>query len=78
VDGNAFLGHHKSVSVKGKLYQEGQLLGSFKARRNSMGGAFGKFRGSCSVLSSAVKELEEDVAGWLAVPEMNAQLGDLR
>jgi hypothetical protein len=42
-----------SVSVKGKLYQGGQLLGSFKARRNSMGGAFGEFRGSCSVLSSA-------------------------
>ena len=62
-DGNAFLGHRKSVSVKGKLYQEGQLLGSFKARRNSMGGAFGEFGGSCSVLSGAVKELGEDVAG---------------
>jgi hypothetical protein len=62
-DGNAFPGHRKSVSVKGKLYQEGQLLGSFKARRNSMGGAFDEFRGSCSVLCDAVRELGEDVAG---------------
>jgi hypothetical protein len=43
-----------------------------------MGGAFGEFRGSCSVLSGAVKELGEDMAGWLAAPEMNAQLRDLK
>jgi hypothetical protein len=76
-DGNAFLGHHKSVTVKGKLYRNGQLAGSFKGRRNSMGGAFGGFKGSCSVLGRSVKALGEDIAGWLAAPTEGALLGDL-
>lgn len=76
-DGNAFLGHHKSVTVKGKLYRDGKLAGSFKGRRNSMGGAFGGFKGSCSVLGRSVKVLGEDIAGWLAAPREGALLGDL-
>lgn len=76
-DGNAFLGHHKSVTVKGKLYRDGKLAGSFKGRRNSMGGAFGGFKGSCSVLGRSVKVLGEDIAGWLAAPREDALLGDL-
>lgn len=76
-DGNAFIGHHKSVTVKGKLYQDGKLVGSFKGRRNSMGGAFGGFKGACSVLGRSVKALGEDIAGWLAAPSEGAQLGDL-
>lgn len=77
-DGNPFLGHHKAVTVKGKLYREGQLVGSFAGRRNSMGGAFGGFKGSCSVLGRSVKALGEDIAGWLASPTKGAQLGDLQ
>ncbi|MGN2246415.1 hypothetical protein ACFWZ3_06970 [Frateuria sp. GZRR35] len=76
-EGNAFLGHHKSVTVKGKLYRDGKLAGSFKGRRNSMGGAFGGFKGSCSVLGRSVKALGEDIAGWLAAPREDALLGDL-
>lgn len=76
-EGNAFLGHHKAVTVKGKLYRDGQLVGSFKGRRNSMGGAFGGFKGACSVLGRSVKALGEDIAGWLVTPTEGAQLGDL-
>lgn len=76
-EGNAFLGHHKSVTVKGKLYRDGQLAGSFKGRRNSMGGAFAGFKGSCSVLGRAVKALGRDIAEWLAAPSEGALLGDL-
>jgi hypothetical protein len=76
-DGNAFMGHHKSVSVKGKLYQDGKVVASFKARRNSMGGAFGGFKGNCSVLGRSVEAIGEDIAGWLAAPKMDALLGDL-
>jgi hypothetical protein len=76
-EGNAFIGHHKSVTVKGKLYQDGKLVGSFKGRRNSMGGAFGGFKGACSVLGRSVKALGEDIAGWLVTPSEGAQLGDL-
>ena len=35
-DGNAFLGHHKSMTVKGKLYQDGNVVATFRDRRNSM------------------------------------------
>lgn len=76
-DGNAFMGHHKSMSVKGKLYQDGQLTASFKARRNTMGGALAGFKGTCSVLDRANKALGEDIADWLAQPKMDAMLGDL-
>lgn len=76
-DGNAFMGHHKSMSVKGKLYQDGQLAASFKARRVTMGGALAGFKGNCSVLDRANQALGEDIARWLAQPKMDAMLGDL-
>ncbi|MBB3227526.1 hypothetical protein FHW69_002149 [Luteibacter sp. Sphag1AF] len=76
-DGNAFMGHHKSVTVKGKLYENGKVIGSFKGKRNSMGGAFGNYKGTCSVLGRTVDALGKDIAGWLAAPKMDAMLGDL-
>ena len=77
-DGNAFMGHHKSMSVKGSLYQDGKLVGNFKARRISMGGAFGGFKGNCQVLDRVNKELGEDIAEWMLAPGMNGLLGDLK
>lgn len=76
--GNAFLGHHTYTTVKGTLYQSGERIGSFVGRRNSMGGAFGGFKGNCSVLGRTVKVLGEDIAGWLAHPSKDGQLGDLQ
>jgi hypothetical protein len=76
-DGNAFMGHHKSMAVKGKLYEGGQVIGNFKDRRISMGGALGQFKSSCSVLTRITKEIGEDVAIWLKEPGKNAKLGDL-
>lgn len=74
--GNAFIGHQKSVTVKGRLYEGGKLLGDFRARRNSMGGAFAGFKGSCSVLGRAVNAIGEDIAGWLTAPQSKSRLGD--
>lgn len=76
-DGNAFLGHHTYTTVKGKLYQDGTQIGNFTGRRNSMGGAFGGFKGNCSVLGRTVRALGEDIAGWLVQPDKDALLGDL-
>ena len=76
-DGNAFMGHHKAMTVKGKLYQDGQVVGSFKDRRTSMGGAFGGFKGNCAVLVRTAKAIGEDIAHWLAAPAMDGKLGDL-
>lgn len=75
--GNPFIGHRKSTSVRGALYQDGQKVGSFVGERDSMGGAFAGFKGSCSVLGRTVKALGSDIAEWLKAPTENAQLGDL-
>lgn len=74
--GNAFMGHQKFTKVRGTLYQDGEKFAAFKARRNSMGGAFAGFKGSCTVLNRTVKVLGEDIAGWLVAPRDGAALGD--
>jgi hypothetical protein len=74
--GNAFIGHAKSTTVKGELYQDGQMVGDFIAERDSMGGMFAGFKGSCSVLGRTVKVLGEDIATWLKHPQMKSALGD--
>ena len=74
--GNAFIGHQKYTKVKGTLFENGQKVASFKGRRNSMGGAFGGFKGSCSVLGRTVEVLGEDIGTWLNAPVDGANLGD--
>lgn len=63
--GHAFGGHRKSVSVKAELYKDGKLLDSYTTTRNSMGGAFAGFKGSCDVLEHTVNTLGRDVAKWV-------------
>lgn len=75
--GNAFLGHRKYTEIEGKLYQDGAMVASFRAARNSGGGAFGGWKGSCAVLGRTVKALGKDVARWLKAPVQNASLGDM-
>ena len=74
--GNAWMGHQKSTKIRGTLYENGKKVASFKARRNSMGGAFGGFKGSCSVLGRTAEKLGEDVSEWLKAPRDGAALGD--
>ena len=76
--GNAWMGHHKSVTVKGWLYRDGQEVAKFVARRISRGGVGAGFKGSCSVLERTVNAIGKDIAGWLVNPADGAQLGDLR
>lgn len=63
--GNAFIGHRKSASVKAELFENGKLLDTTSYTRNSGGGAFGGFKGSCAVLEHTVNTLGNDVAKWL-------------
>lgn len=77
-EGNPFIGHRKSTSVRGRLVENGEEIGSFRGRRNSMGGAFGGYKGSCSVLGRTVRALGEDIAAWLAAPTKDARLGDMK
>lgn len=74
--GNAFIGHRKFTSIKGALYNNGKKQAGFTAARMSGGGAFGGFKGSCSVLGRTVKILGSDVSLWLMHPVDGAHLGD--
>lgn len=75
--GNPFIGHQKYTRVKGALFEDGRRIAAFKGMRTSMGGAFGGYKGSCSVLGRTVKALGKDIAFWLADPKDGAELGDL-
>jgi len=66
----------KAVSAKGELREAGEVIGSFNATRYSTGGAFGGFKGTCSILGRCVKSMGKDIARWLSKPTMDASLGD--
>jgi hypothetical protein len=74
--GNAFIGHQKFAKVRGTLFEDGQRVAAFRGMRNSMGGAFGGYKGSCSVLGRTMKALGKDIAQWLSNPRDGAELGD--
>lgn len=74
--GNAWAGHQKFTRVQGTRYDGGSKLASFKARRNSLGGAFAGYKGSCSVPGRTVETLGQDIGEWLKAPRDGAHLGD--
>ncbi|WP_018867599.1 MULTISPECIES: hypothetical protein [unclassified Thioalkalivibrio] len=74
--GNAWIGHRKVTEAAGTLYSDGEEEASFTSRRFSGGGAFGGFKGSCSVLGRTVQAMGRDIATWSAAPEDGAHLGD--
>jgi hypothetical protein len=74
--GNAFVGHRKFTAIEAKLYDGGAVVDSFDGSRNSMGGAFAGYKGSCAVLGRTVKALAQDVNRWLASPAQGARLGE--
>lgn len=74
--GNPFLGHRKFTEVSGTLYENGKEVASFTGARFSGGGAFGGFKGSCSVLGRTVEALGKDIAFWLEDPIDGQHMGD--
>lgn len=66
----------KSVTVEGKLTENGEVIGTFTSKRFSGGGAFGGYKGTCSILGRCIKAMGSDIATWLANPTMDAKLGD--
>ena len=66
----------KSVTVRGDLRENGEVIGSFTAARYSGGGAFGGFKGTCAILGRCIKSLGKDIAVWLSDPTMHAMLGN--
>ena len=76
--GNAWTGRSRSVVVKGRLAQDGTEVGNFTGQRSSMGGAFGGFKGACSLFGRDVEALSKDIVQWLKSPSKDARLGELK
>ncbi len=66
----------KSVTARGKLTENGEVIGNFVSSRYSGGGAFGGYKGTCSILGRCIKAMGKDISRWLAHPSMDARLGD--
>ena len=62
--GNAWSGHHKSLTVLVKAYKDGQAQTSKTFTRTTRGGFAGGFKGSCDVMDRASKAIGEDIGRW--------------
>ena len=66
----------KWMTVTGTLVENDKPIASFRAKRYSTGGAFGGFKGTCSIIGRCTKAIAQDIAEWLKNPVDGARLGD--
>lgn len=64
--GNAFIGHKKSMIIRGSLYVDGRLVDEVEFDRSSGGGMGAGFKSSCTVMNKVASKLGEDLAVWTA------------
>lgn len=62
--GNAGIGHRKQVTTSARLFENGKEVEKFVRTRNSKGGVFGGFQGSCKILERCADALAADIAKW--------------
>lgn len=67
----------KQLTVQGTLTENGQVVGTFKGRRTTTGGAFGGYKGTCSLMERNAKAVARDISEWITSPSMDALLGEL-
>ncbi len=78
VEGGGAWSGPKHMTIEGTLWQDGHILGTFRATRTSAGGAWGAYKGTCSLLGRCANTLGRDVADWLKKPTQAARLGDAK
>lgn len=66
----------KTMHIQGTLFDDGKKTSAFHGSRYSTGGAFGGFKGTCSIVGRNAKALAKDIARWLKSPVDGAALGD--
>jgi hypothetical protein len=71
-----FGGQHKELQMRGRLFEDGNEVSGFVAKRGSMGGALAAFKNSCSVLVRCADALADDIARWLKDPVQGARIGE--
>lgn len=64
--GAAGVGHAKFMQATAVLFKDGDRVASQTFTRDSMGGMFGAYKGSCAVLSRNSKAIGKDIANWLS------------
>ena len=75
--GGGMISGPKHLALKGFLYRDGVLIGTFVAQRSGLNGfTMGYYKGTCSMVEDLAEELAEDIADWLLRPRMNARIGD--
>lgn len=60
----------KSVTVRGELWEDGEMIGSFVATRATVRGSR-----TCTMLNHCIETIGADIARWLENPSMDSQLG---
>jgi hypothetical protein len=71
--GGGFFSGPKWMAVQGKLTDRGKVIGTFRAKRVTTG-----MRSTCGSLAKLSTVIGKDIAGWLAAPSSNAEIGDAR
>lgn len=66
----------KEVAARGTLRRGGQVVGTFEASYESLGGVL-KSGGTCPIVHRAAELIADDVAEWLKAPTMGARLGEI-
>ena len=59
-----FIGHYKNTYVDVVLFEDGVKVKEAKLARSSIGGVFGMFKSSCSVLNRVNSTLSKDIVRW--------------
>lgn len=72
VGGGAWSGP-KSMSIQATLIENGKPTQTTKLTRTTTGGAFGGFKGTCSLIERCAKALGKDLATWAADPQHKQQ-----
>lgn len=67
----------KWMIAEGTLIENGREVASVKSRRNTTGGYFAAYKGTCDIIGRSTEAIGQDFAGWLTNPQDGARLGDL-
>ncbi|MBS1189149.1 MAG: hypothetical protein H6R10_941 [Rhodocyclaceae bacterium] len=67
VGGGAWSGP-KAITLTAELLENGKVVRQTKISRWNIGGAFGAFRGTCSILDRAAETISRDLSRWVSDP----------
>lgn len=67
VGGGAWSGP-KAITVTAALLEKGRVVRQTKINRWSMGGVFGSFKGTCSILDRSATAIGKDLGRWVRDP----------